>query len=36
VITSLEQQVRMLQLQVPPAPATPTVEPDAMSDVNKM
>jgi hypothetical protein len=32
VIASLEQQVQVLQLQVPPAPAAP-VEPDAVSDV---
>jgi hypothetical protein len=36
VIASLEQQVQVLQLQVPPAPATPTVEPDIMSDVDEM
>jgi hypothetical protein len=33
MITSLEQQVLMLQLLVPPAPATPAVEPDAVSDI---
>jgi hypothetical protein len=36
VITSLEHQVQMLQLLVPPAPATPAVEPNAMSDVEEM
>jgi hypothetical protein len=38
VITSLEQQVQVLQLQVPPTPAAPTAltEPDAMSDVDEM
>jgi hypothetical protein len=36
VIASLEQQVQVLQLQVPPAPVAPVVEPDAVLDVNKM
>jgi hypothetical protein len=36
VIASLEQQVHMLQLLVLPAPAAPTVEPDAMSDVDEV
>jgi hypothetical protein len=36
VIASLEQQVQMLQLLVPPAPATPAVEPNAMSDIEEM
>jgi hypothetical protein len=33
MITSLEQQVLMLQLLVPPAPAAPAMEPDAVSDI---
>jgi hypothetical protein len=36
VIASLEQQVQVLQLQVPPAPTAPAVEPDAVSDVDEM
>jgi hypothetical protein len=36
VIDSLEQQVQVLQLQVPLAPAAPAVEPDIMSDVDEM
>jgi hypothetical protein len=36
VIASLEQQVQVLQLQVPPAPAAPAIEPDAVSDVDEM
>jgi hypothetical protein len=36
VIASLEQQVQVLQLQVPPAPASPVVEPDAVLDVDEM
>jgi hypothetical protein len=36
VIASLQQQVQVLQLQVPPASTASTVEPDAMSDVNEM
>ena len=36
VIALLEQQVQVLQLQVPPAPAAPAVEPDAVSDVDEM
>jgi hypothetical protein len=35
VIASLEQQVQVLQLLVPPAPATPAVEPNAVSDVDE-
>jgi hypothetical protein len=35
VIASLEQQVQMLQLLVPPAPAAPAVENDIMSDVDE-
>jgi hypothetical protein len=35
VIASLEQQVRMLQLLMPPAPAAPTVELDAVSNVDE-
>jgi hypothetical protein len=35
VIASLEQQVQVLQLQVPPSPAAPAIEPDGMSDVNE-
>jgi hypothetical protein len=35
VIASLEQQVQMLQLLVPPAPATPAVENGIMSDVDE-
>jgi hypothetical protein len=34
VITSLEQQVQVLQLQVPPVPTDPT-EPDTVSDVDE-
>jgi hypothetical protein len=34
VITSLEQQVQVLQLQVPPAPPEPA-EPDVVSDVDE-
>jgi hypothetical protein len=34
VITSLEQQVQALQLQVPPAPTT-VAEPDAVVDVDE-
>jgi hypothetical protein len=33
MIASLEQQVQVLQLLVPP---TPAVEPDAMSDIDEM
>jgi uncharacterized protein (DUF3084 family) len=33
-IADLEQQLQVLQLQVPPAPATPA-EPDAESDVDE-
>jgi hypothetical protein len=33
MIASLEQQFQVLQLLVPPAPAAPTFEPDAVSDV---
>jgi hypothetical protein len=36
VIASLEQHVPVLQLQVPPAPAAPAVEPDTVSDGNEM
>jgi hypothetical protein len=36
VIASLKQQVLVLQLQVPPATAAPTVEPDAVLDVDEM
>jgi hypothetical protein len=36
VIASLEQQVHVLHLQVPPAPASPAIEPDVMSDVDEM
>jgi hypothetical protein len=36
VIASLEQQVQVLQLQVPHAPTAPDVEPDAMLDVDEM
>jgi hypothetical protein len=36
VIASLEQQVQVLQLQVPPAPVAPVVEPDAVLDVDEM
>jgi hypothetical protein len=36
VIASLEQQIQVLQLQVPPAPITPTIEPDTMSDLDEM
>jgi hypothetical protein len=37
MIADLEQQLQVLQLQVPPAPAAPAtpVEPDAESDVHK-
>jgi hypothetical protein len=35
VITSLEQQLQVVQLQVPPAPGDPT-EPDTMSDVDEL
>jgi hypothetical protein len=35
VVTSLEQKVQMLQLLVPPTPAAPTVEPDAVSDIDE-
>jgi hypothetical protein len=36
-IVDLEQQLQVLQLQVPPAPAAPAapVEPDAESDVDE-
>jgi hypothetical protein len=34
VITSLEQQIQVLQLQAPPAP-TASAEPNAVSDVNE-
>jgi hypothetical protein len=34
VIASLEQQIQVLQLQAPPAPASPA-EPDAMLDVDE-
>jgi hypothetical protein len=34
VISSLEQQIQVLQLQAPPAPTAPAVS-DAMSDVNE-
>jgi hypothetical protein len=36
LIASLERQVQVLQLQVQPAPAAPAIEPDAVSDVDKM
>jgi hypothetical protein len=36
VIASLEQQVQVLQIQVPLAPAVPAVEPDAMLDDDDM
>jgi hypothetical protein len=36
VIASLEQQVQVIQLQIPPAPVAPAVEPDTMSDVDEM
>jgi hypothetical protein len=36
VIPSLEQQVQVLQLQVPPKPAAPAIVPDAVSDVDEM
>jgi hypothetical protein len=36
VIASLEQQVHVLQLQVPPPPASPAIEPDVVSDVDEM
>jgi hypothetical protein len=36
VITSLEQQVQLLQLLVPLAPTTPAMEPDAVSDIEEM
>jgi hypothetical protein len=36
VVASLERQVYVLQLQALPAPATPAVELDAMSDVDEM
>jgi hypothetical protein len=37
IIADLEQQLQVLQLQVPPAPAAPTTpaEPDAESDVDE-
>jgi hypothetical protein len=35
VIASLEQQVQVLQLLVPPAPAAPAVEPNPVSDVDE-
>jgi hypothetical protein len=37
MIADLEQQLQVLQLQVPPAPAAPAaaVEPDAESDVDE-
>jgi hypothetical protein len=37
MITNLEQQLQVLQLQLPPAPTTPAalVEPDAESDVDE-
>jgi hypothetical protein len=37
MITDLEQQFQVLQLQVPPAPAVPTTpaEPNAESDVDE-
>jgi hypothetical protein len=35
VVTSLEQKVQMLQLLVPPTPTAPTVEPDAVSDIDE-
>jgi hypothetical protein len=35
VNTSLEQQFQVLQLLVPPAPAAPIVEPDAVSDIDE-
>jgi hypothetical protein len=35
VIASLEQQVQVLHLHMPPAPAAPAVEPDAISDVDE-
>jgi hypothetical protein len=36
MVTSLEQQDQKLHLLVPPAPATPAVEPDAVLDVDEV
>jgi hypothetical protein len=36
MIASLEQQVQVPQLQVPPAAAAPAVEPNAVSDIDEM
>jgi hypothetical protein len=36
MIVSLVQQVQVLQLQVPPAPAEPVVDPNAVSNVDEM
>jgi hypothetical protein len=36
MIVSLVQQVQVLQLQVPPAPAEPVVDPNVVSNVDEM